>query len=161
MHTLINQLRKLIYGLILFLAVSAAFAVQPLEITSVNIDLDTSQIFIHGVNFDNGNDLEINLSDIGQITSFDVTPTLIVASFPMAGLPDGNYLLSITSGGGSVRYDEIAITVGAVGPEGAAGPAGTDGAVGAVGPAGPEGPTGSQGETGFTGAPGAQGDQGL
>ena len=134
MHTLINQLRKLIFGLILFLAVSTAFAVQPLEITSVNIDLDTSQIFIHGVNIDNGNDLEINLSDVGQISSFDVTPTLIVASFPIAVLPDCNYLLTVTSGGGTVRYDKIAITIGAVGPAGLQGEIGPQGFAGADGP---------------------------
>ena len=63
---------------------SAALAVQPLEVRSVNVDFETNQIFIHGVNFLNGNDLEISLSDIGEINSVDVTSTLIVANFPVS-----------------------------------------------------------------------------
>ena len=66
---------------------SGALAVQPLEIRAVNVDFDNSQIVIHGVNFDNGNDLEIRLSNVGQIESVDISEDLIVASFPVAGLP--------------------------------------------------------------------------
>ena len=146
--------------------VSTALAVQPLEIRSVTVDYDASQIFINGVNFDNGGELEVSLSDLGQISSVDVTPTLIVAGFPIDGLPAGNYLLMITSGGGAVRYDEIAITVGAVGPQG---PQGDIGPVGPAGPKGDTGPIGPQGEQGIQGiaglpgadgAPGPQGEQG-
>ncbi len=149
---------------------STALAVQPLEVRSVNVDFETNQIFIHGVNFLNGNDLEISLSDIGEINSVDVTSTLIVANFPVAGLPAGNYLLMVSTGGGSVRYDEMAITVGAVGPEGSQGeqgpigmlgPMGPTGDTGAVGPQGPIGETGPTGPQGPQGVPGLQGDVGI
>ena len=157
-------------GGFVLLCTTAAMAVQPLEIRAVHVDFDTSQIFIHGVNFDNGNDLEISLSNIGQIESLDISPDLIVASFPVAGLPAGNYILMVTTGGGSVRYDEIAITVGAVGPEG---PQGQQGPQGIPGPQGETGPHGVQGETGpigpmgppgvdgATGPMGPQGPQGI
>ncbi len=145
-HKLISQLRQLMVGVILLLAFSTASAVPSLEITSVNIDFVTNQISIHGVNFDNGTDLEINLSSFGQIDSLNVGPTLIVASFPLGGLPAGNYLLTITTGGGAVRHDQMAITVGAVGPEGLQGEQGPQGLQGIPGVDGTDGAAGAQGE---------------
>lgn len=150
-------------GLFLLLS-TGALAVQPLEIRAVNVDFDTNQIFIHGVNFLNGNDLEISLSYVGQIQSVEVSEDLIIASFPVAGLPPGNYLLMVTTGGGSVRYDEIAITVGAVGPEGPQGEQGLQGAQGPPGPQGEQGMPGEpgpQGPQGTMGPPGPQGQQGI
>ena len=145
----------------MLLAFSGASAVEPLEITAVIVDFDTSEISIHGVNFDNGNDLEINLSDIGQISSVDVSAELIVASFPVAGLPAGNYVLSITSGGGSVRYDDIPITVGTTGPTGPQGEPGPQGLTGDTGPQGPQGPVGPEGPQGLRGLMGPQGADGA
>ena len=147
-------------AVVMLFAHAAAVAVEPLEVRSVFVDYDTNQIFIHGVNFDNGNSLEINLSDLGQINSVDVSPTLIVASFPVGGLPPGNYLLMVTTGGGSVRYDEIAVTVGAVGPQGAQGEPGPVGPQGVQGPIGETGPQGPKGDTGAVGPIGLQGIQG-
>lgn len=138
----------------------SALAVQPLEITSVEVDFGRREILIHGVNFDNGNDLEINLSDIGQITSFTPSPNLITAIFPIDVLPPGNYLLTVTTGGGSVRLDEMAITIGAVGPDGPQGEIGPIGPQGPQGERGPLGDPGPQGEQGIQGPPGPQGEQG-
>ena len=156
------RIRKLAACLASWLLVlsASALAVQPLEIRAVNIDFDNNQIFIHGVNLNNGNDLEISLSKIGEIAAVDIAPDLIVASFPVSGLPAGNYLLMVSSGGGSVRYDEIAITVGAVGPEGPAGGVGPTGPEGPAGPQGNIGPQGDQGPVGPLGLPGPQGDTG-
>ena len=150
----------LIGGLV-FLVSAAALAVDTLEIRSVNIDFETDQIFINGVNFDNGKMLEVRLSDFPDpLVSVEVTPTTIIASFPAAGLPAGNYLLMVTSGGGAVRYDEIAITAGAAGPKGAIGPMGPTGPQGPQGDIGPAGPAGAKGDTGATGPMGPAGPKG-
>ena len=167
-----NLLRRIGAGICVatLLWASSALAVQPLEITSVELDFGNSKILIHGVNFDNGNDLEINLSDIGAVNSFTMSPTIITADFPIAVLPPGNYLLTVTTGGGSVRLDEMAITIGAVGPQGPQGdigpigpqgPQGEQGVQGIQGEVGPIGPQGIQGPPGAQGDPGPQGEQGI
>ena len=156
-----RSLAACLIGGLVFLLSAAALAVDALEIRSVNIDFEANQIFINGVNFDNGKMLEVRLSDFPEpLASVDATPTTIIASFPAAGLPAGNYLLMVTSGGGSVRYDEIAITVGAAGPTGATGPVGPIGPQGPQGDIGPAGPAGAKGDTGATGPMGPAGPKG-
>ena len=136
-------------------------AVPSLEITAVHVDYDSNTILIHGMSLDNGGDPEINLSDFGQIQSQLVDAETIIAQFPVNGLPDGNYLLTITTGGGAVRHDEIAITVGAVGPEGPQGIQGIQGLKGDQGIQGIQGEKGDKGDKGDMGAIGPQGIQGV
>ena len=147
-------------GTLIILWSAAASAVQPLEITSVHVDYDASLIIINGMNFDNGNDLEVNLSDFDDIISVEPSPTQIIAYFAAGTLPPGNYLLTITTGGGSVRFDEMAITVGMDGPEGPKGEQGDPGSDGADGATGLKGDPGSDGADGKQGIQGLQGDTG-
>lgn len=143
---------------VFFLCLSAtAHAVPALEITSVSVDFDNRQIHIYGNHFDNGHNVEINLSEIGTIDSFTLTPNLITANFPVALLPAGNYRLAVRSGSGSQRFDEIAITIGTAGPAGAIGPQGPEGV---QGPRGEQGPQGEMGPTGSVGPIGPRGFQG-
>ena len=159
-----TALKSALVGTLIMLWSATALAVQPLEITSVHVDYDLSLIIINGVNFDNGNDLEVNLSDFHDITSVEPSPTQIIAHFAAGTLPPGNYLLTITTGGGSVRFDEIAITVGMDGPAGEKGEIGDQGIPGETGA---QGEQGLQGEPGIAGSPGAngatgpQGEQGV
>jgi len=137
-----HQYKKFVLGLILSLTFGNAMAVSALEITSVGVNFVDSQIIIQGVNFDNGKDLKVNLSNnIGQleIASTDFISGVILVNFPVSGLPEGTYRLSISSGGGEVRNDELAITVGTHGATGAQGSQGDTGATGAQGPAGADG----------------------
>ena len=152
--------QALLAGAFLF-AWSVAQAVPSLEITAVHVDYDTNTIVINGVSLDNGGTPEVNLSDLGQIVSQLLNPEKIVAQFPVNGLPEGNYLLTITTGGGVVRHDEIAITVGAVGPEGPQGIQGEQGLQGIQGEQGLKGDKGDTGDQGIQGFQGAKGEQGI
>jgi hypothetical protein len=155
-----RRLMSALVGTLIMLWSATALAVQPLEITSVHVDYDASRIIINGVNFDNGSDLEVNLSDFNDIISVEPSPTQIIAYFVAGALEPGNYLLTITTGGGSVRFDEMAITVGMDGPEGAKGEQGDPGSDGADGVQGPKGDTGDTGPQGLPGERGFQGIQG-
>ena len=144
-----------------------------LVITSVYVDFDQGTIIINGRNFDNGYKPVVSLGG-GSIVVKSYTGVEIIAVLP-GETPDGDYLLTVTTGAAVKNYDAYALTIGAVGspgpqgPQGPAGPAGPTGATGATGPAGPVGPTGATGAigppgpagpTGATGAIGPAGPQG-
>jgi len=135
-----------------------------ISISSVYADLDANILFIDGMNFDNGDPPIVILGDEGVLVQTSTfTPTMIEAELPI-GLFDGDYYLSITTGGPdesqakSIGYD---LTIGAVGQQGVPGPTGADGANGAAGADGTEGPAGPQGIPGLPGADGAAGADGA
>lgn len=139
-----------------------AFAVQPLEVTDVYVDESETpyQLMVAGQNFNNGGDIELWLGGI-PLEVVSQSDTLVVANLP-EGILDGSYQLSMTSGGGSVRYDDFdGVTIGAEGPVGPQGPEGPQGEVGPQGPIGPAGPQGPQGDTGSQGPQGPQGPPGA
>ncbi|MEM7221305.1 MAG: DNRLRE domain-containing protein [Pseudomonadota bacterium] len=143
-------------------------APNDIVIANVNADLDTDTLTITGENFDNGAAPTVNLSMIGDLTVTSSNATQIIATLP-AVIPDGDYLLTVTTGMDDGQSGTFDLTIGATGeqgPQGKMGPPGADGAVGAQGPQGKIGATGNtgaqgpQGKIGATGNTGAQGPQG-
>jgi hypothetical protein len=82
---------------------------------------------------------------------------LIIAELP-ALIPDGDYLLTVSTGKSQNQHDEYDLSVGATGPVGAQGDEGPQGETGDTGPGGPVGP---QGERGIEGDMGPIGPDGL
>jgi hypothetical protein len=123
----------------------------PLTITEVYVDFGGNTIVISGENFDNGNIPEVLLgNDLTPLTLVG-TPTAneIVTALP--AVPDGDYLLEVSTGWTSLNYDSYNLTIGATGPMG------PQGIQGIQGPQGVPGPIGLTGATGATGAPGVSG----
>jgi hypothetical protein len=88
-------------------------------------------------------------------------PQTITCDLSVGGLPaDGDYLLTVATGGGASQYDEYDLTIGAVGPQGEQGPKGDKGEIGEQGPVGPVGPQGPIGPVGPQGPIGPVGPQG-
>jgi hypothetical protein len=145
------MMRSFICGtLVLLLVISSqAFAQQPeVNITEVFVDFDTMTIQIMGENFDLGpNPLTVTLGNFGSLNIISADPNLIVVDFPVGGLPEGDYLLTVFSGPGPRKNADHIVTVGATGPEGPGGPAGPTGPTGPQGVEGPQGPQGPQGPT--------------
>ena len=121
------------------------------QITSILVDSSINSIFIDGQNFGTIDILDVSLGSFGSLTIISNTETFIEAAFPAGGISDGDYLLTVTSEGGSIMYD---LTVGAIGPEG---PKGDTGDTGSVGPQGAQGNTGLTGPQGIPGPEGSQG----
>jgi len=171
MQTIYKRLEALLLIFPLAVFSGTAGAVPALEITAAEIDYATNTLLIHGINFENGSALEINLGDYGTISDSEVSDELIIAGFPGGVLPPpGNYLITVTTGGGSVRYDEFIVAIGVQGEIGPIGPQGLRGDVGAQGPRGEQGAVGSQGiqgelgpmgPLGPLGPEGAKGSQGV
>lgn len=72
-------------------------------------------------------------------------------------VPDGDYVLKVSTGFMLYQNDTYDLTIGAVGPQGEKGEkgdTGATGATGATGPQGPAGPVGPMGPKGDTGDPG-------
>lgn len=174
-----KPMRRVYLYIALFIAGSAAFAVQPLKMENAIVlestDLSVlDQLVITGQNFDNGGDVNLTLGGT-PLTVIVQEEDRMIAEIPADVLP-GSYVLVAWSGGGAVREDSMDITIGAEGPEGPEGPQGEPGPPGEPGPQGPPGPQGAQGETGPqgpqgdpgpagspgpVGPPGAQGEQGI
>jgi hypothetical protein len=134
-----------------------------LLITEVWVDYDTGILVIKGVNFDNGDTPVITLGELHPLTissSLGYTGTEIYADLPPSGVPDGDYLLAISTGSAAKRNDEYNLTIGAVGPEGPEGPQGPEGPPGIDGLPGPRGEQGPQGPQGIKGEQGEQGPPG-
>jgi len=146
-------------GRLLLVISSQAFAQQlEVNITEVFVDFDTMTIQIMGENFDLGpNPLTVTLGNFGSLNIIAADANMIVVDFPVGGLPEGDYLLTVFSGPGPRKNADHIVTVGATGPEG---PEGGTGPVGPAGPQGPVGATGPQGDTGATGPQGVEGPQG-
>ena len=156
---------------------SAAQAPQvPATIREVSFDFTNQSITIEGDGFNTTGPVQVNIGLVGNISSLCTAdlvsnPQSIVCNFSPGGLPpDGDYLLSVTTGtGNQSRSDTYDLSIGAIGPTGATGPqgpqgpagaTGATGATGSTGPQGPQGPTGPAGSTGATGAQGPQGPEG-
>jgi hypothetical protein len=122
------------------------------QITSVFTDFDTATFFIDGQDLNTGGSPDVTLGSFGSLTIVNSSDTFIEAAFPGGGIPDGDYLMTVTTGGNSVEYD---LTIGAVGPEGHEGPQGDPG------PVGPQGDTGLVGPQGLQGEPGPEGPTGT
>lgn len=142
---------------------------KELIITEVYVDFEANTIVISGENFDNGEVPTVVLGNYPAPLTLIGTPTAnqIVAILP--DVPDGDYLLKVSTGQGVIRYDSYNLTIGAVGPQGIQGEQGLQGPkgdkgdkgdTGATGPIGPAGPAGPQGEQGPQGEPGLQGPPG-
>lgn len=156
----------------LFSVPSTALAAKPkptppgnhLNITKVAVDFDAETLTITGEQFSFVNTLEVTLGEFGLLNIVTTTDTEIVVDFPGGGLPDGDYLLTVSRGTGQSQNDEYDLTIGAVGPQGEQGDPGDDGAPGDNGSScsiegttvsctdgtsanvrGPEGPTGPSG----------------
>lgn len=112
-----KMLLRLSASLVVFQG-GVALAVQPLEIINVHINYSTEQIEITGHNLLNGGVPEVSLGEYGYLVVDSYTNESIMVSFPDAGLLPGDYLLTITTGGGTVRYDDYALTVSGTGPAG-------------------------------------------
>ena len=129
---------------------------EDLEITSVYINLDTNILTIGGRNFLNGDYPVVTLNG-GTLTVTSVTNSEIVAEFKLSEegdeVPEGDYLLTVTTGNSAHQFDKYNLTFGAVGLQG---PQGEPGPQGPQGPQGPEGPLGPAGVTGATGPAGGE-----
>jgi hypothetical protein len=147
---------------------SAAFAVQPMEVTDVftlEVDADTQvavpheHLMVMGSNFNNGGVIELTLGGFPLVV-VSQDDSVVVAELPDFIAP-GSYQLVATTGGGTVRHDDFdGVTIGAVGPQGPKGDKGDTGDTGPVGPAGADGKDGTDGAKGDDGAPGPQGEPG-
>ena len=136
----------------------------PATIQEVFVDFTNQSITIEGEGFNTTGPVQINLGLVGNISSLCnanlvSNPQSIVCNFLPGGLPpDGDYLLSVTTGtGNQARTDTFDLSIGAIGPTGPAGPQGPQGPTGAPGATGATGATGPQGPQGPTGSAGPQG----
>jgi len=112
-----------IFVLLLVLVIaSQAWSAKPpgghLNITEVEVDLSAGangQITIMGEDLDFGGALDVTLGDFGSLAIVGApTPTMIVADLP-AGIPEGDFLLTVSRGNGQSQNDEYDLTIGAVG----------------------------------------------
>jgi hypothetical protein len=110
------------------------------------------QLTITGDHFSFGNTLAVTLGEAALPLNIVGVPTdtVIVADLPLA-FPDGDYLLTVSTGNGQSQNDEYDLTIGVVGPKGDTGDKGDKGDPGAPG---------GTGMTGAMGAPGPKGDKG-
>jgi len=127
------------------------------KINEVFVDFDLETITIIGEEFDFGDSPEVTLGEFGLLDINSANDTEIEVSFPDTVLPDGDYLLTVSTGSGQSKSDLYDLTIGAVGPQG---PQGEQGKLGPQGDQGPQGKLGPQGDQGPQGKLGSQGDQG-
>jgi hypothetical protein len=138
---------------------SVLAANKGLQIESVFVDFDAETITINGQNFIDRDPPVVTLGGFGELMVLGFTGVEIVAQLPL-DIPDGDYLLSVSTGNGPRRNDEYDLTIGAVGLEGPQGEPGPQGPQGEPGPQGPQGEPGPQGPQGEPGPQGPQGELG-
>ncbi len=135
-----------------------------LVIANVYVDFTNDTISVFGSNFNNGYPPVVTLGG-AQLSVISYSGDQIIANLP-GDFPDGDHLLTVTTGTAVKNYDAYALTIGAVGPKGdkgdpgLQGPKGDTGAQGATGPVGPQGPKGDAGAQGPQGPKGETGPQG-
>lgn len=142
-------------------------------IRTVYIDFDASTIRILGENLVDAQSPDVRLGGYPEpLTILHHSPHSIEAKLP-AGIRDGDYLLTVSTGRGTRRNDAYDLTIGAEGPEGPEGiqgergdkgengDKGDNGDDGNPGSAGPEGPKGVKGDTGSQGPAGSPGPGGV
>ncbi len=95
----------------------AGTAAAQVIITQVFVDSPVpGQVTIIGRDFDNGPNLEVILGEFAApLAIVNEAPTQIVAQLP-ANVVAGDFLLSLTTGGGPNRQDVYNLTIGAPGP---------------------------------------------
>ena len=155
---------------------------DPIEVHSVDADVEAGLINIYGVNFDNGDPPVVMLGgwtvDVSTFDGIHISGALP----PPEVIPPGDYQLVITTGTAPSQTASLSLTLGAVGPQGEPGGSCTtvrghlraaihcedgsesviyDGADGKDGADGEQGPPGLIGPQGPTGPAGPQGPQGF
>jgi hypothetical protein len=125
---------------------------QQLVIGSASFDAATERLAVYGHNFG-------TTPGVVSLNGFPLPALSWTSTFIEAGLsgatPPGTYLLTVSSGMGSVHFDTFNVTLGTVGPRG------EPGAPGAPGPPGAAGEAGAPGEKGDPGPPGPPGPAGT
>lgn len=150
--------------MILPMAHANSGAVNPtaqLTISEVFIDFEDGIIYIRGSNFKNGTRPNVLLGKDTVPLSVIGTPTASVIMAVLPPVPDGDYVLKVSTGFMLYQNDTYDLTIGAVGPQGPQGEKGEQGIQGDTGPQGAKGDTGATGETGATGPQGPKGDTGA
>ncbi len=130
-----------------------------LIITNVYVDFTNDTISVFGRNFNNGYQPVVNLGG-AQLSVISYSGDQIIANLP-GDFPDGDHLLTVTTGTAVKNYDAYALTIGAVGPQGDKGDPGPQGEPGPMGSQGPKGEKGDMGPQGLQGPQGLEGPQGL
>lgn len=131
----------LLAGLLLLSAAiigNSALAAKPINgpgghvrITEVFVDFGANELVITGEDFEFGpGPTVVALGGGGILTINSETDTQIVAALPIGGVPDGDYLLTVSRGNGQSQSDEYDLTIGAVGPQGDKGDPGPQGPAG-------------------------------
>ena len=106
---------------------------QHLSITEVSVIFGPPDIIvIKGEDFDFGSPLDVALGEFGSLFLTSASGTEIIADLPV-NIPDGDYLLTVSTGNGQSQNDEYDLTIGAVGPQGEQGPQGPQGPPGLSG----------------------------
>ena len=137
-----------------------ALAAQPqLVALEAFADTEADLLIIQGEHFDNGRELEVLLGGVGPLEIDTRSATTIVARLPADVLP-GTYTAFVKTGPGTVRADDVDVTIGAVGEPGPQGPKGDQGDKGEQGEKGDQGDPGEPGPPGLPGPPGEKGDKG-
>lgn len=133
-----------------------------LNVVQVFVDdpTDPTNITIVGTDLEFGSGpLTVTLGEyVDPLVITSATDTEIVAELP-ASIAEGDYLLTVSNGGGQSQNDEYDLTIG-FGPQGEQGKLGPQGEQGKLGPQGEQGKLGSQGEQGKLGPQGEQGKLG-
>jgi hypothetical protein len=129
---------------------------QQLVIGSASFDAATERLAVYGHNFG-------ATPGVVSLNGFPLPALSWTSTFIEVGLssatPSGTYLLTVSSGMGSVLFDTFNVTLGSVGPRGepgapgAPGEAGAQGEKGDPGPPGPPGPAGTSNLAGMSCGP--------
>lgn len=90
---------------------------QQLVIASVQVTSDSASnsLLIQGENFDNGNPATVTLG-LSELTIDSESATEIVAACPSGLCPDGDYMLTVSTGSKNNEFDAYNLTIDAVGP---------------------------------------------
>ena len=146
----------------LFISTQPAMAKPQVTINEISVDFDNQTITITGENFDIGPDpASVSLGGVGNLNIVSNSGSTIVVDFPPGGIPEGSYMLTVSSGPGKRKNAQELVTIGAQGPQGDQGDQGEQGPTGETGAQGPQGPQGVPGPPGPQGPQGEQGPQGV
>jgi hypothetical protein len=108
-------------GLAVLIFGQAATATAQVTITEVHVDLPLpNQVTINGSDFGNSQNQVVTLGNFPQLNIVPPLvpmPNQIIADLP-AGMPVGDFLLTVTTGNGPNRQDTYDLTIGAAGPAG-------------------------------------------